>query len=163
MAIDPTTLMFATENDRVNFWKKVDTSGDCWPWTAYKNKQGYGKIGTANKKLRFAHRVSYANTIGVIPVGYDVCHHCDNPSCVNPAHLFAGTRADNVRDMVFKGRGTNMQGSRHGMAKLKDLEVFLIRRLISASIPITLISKMFRVSYQTIWGIRHGLNWTHLV
>lgn len=156
------SLIFRTEYDSKRFWDKVMFTDYCWLWIACKNEQGYGKIGISNKRSRFAHRVAYVNCIGGIPMGFDVCHHCDNTSCINPAHLFVGTRKDNIRDMMDKGRRTNMQGSKHGMSKLKECEVEFIRMLISSSISMTLVSRMFKVSYQTIHRIYHRENWTHI-
>lgn len=75
----------------------------CWIWTRSKNARGYGYF-YANNLAWKAHRFTYACFVGEIPPGLLVCHRCDTPSCVNPAHLFLGTHADNVRDMVQKNR-----------------------------------------------------------
>lgn len=75
----------------------------CWEWIAYKSKGGYGQIGK-NKIIDKAHRASYELYIGDIPIGYDVCHSCDNPNCVSPFHLFSATHKDNMNDARQKGR-----------------------------------------------------------
>jgi len=85
------------------FFRKVDKTGSCWNWLAGKDKDGYGKIKIARKDLR-AHRVSWEIHNGIIPGGLLVLHRCDNPSCVNPSHLFLGTALDNNRDRDAKGR-----------------------------------------------------------
>ncbi len=84
------------------FWSKVDKTDNCWNWTAAKHQFGYGLFNIGGKIL-LAHRVVYALAVG--PLGnFCVCHHCDNPGCVRPVHLFLGTQKDNVRDMMEKGR-----------------------------------------------------------
>lgn len=85
------------------FWSRVDRSGDCWLWTASKTARGYGKLRVDGKQA-YAHRVAYELTNGAIPDGLVICHHCDNPPCCNPAHLFMGTQGDNMRDRDAKGR-----------------------------------------------------------
>jgi hypothetical protein len=93
------------------FWSKVDQSGDCWEWTAARNHAGYGQFRWemlgSKSQMQQAHRVSWYLHFSDIPPELHVCHHCDNPRCVRPAHLFLGTDADNHRDSVRKGRATN--------------------------------------------------------
>lgn len=91
------------------FWAKVDKGSDaeCWEWTASRNSYGYGQLAVvlpSGKRPRLAHRLSWELHVGPIPEGMCILHRCDNPPCVNPSHLFIGTKADNYRDMRAKGR-----------------------------------------------------------
>lgn len=87
------------------FWRKVrrDQPTGCWEWLAATNSDGYGHFFYEGSVIG-AHRVSWMLHHGAIPEGALVCHHCDNPRCVNPAHLFLGTHQDNATDKVVKGR-----------------------------------------------------------
>ena len=105
------------------FWEKVDKSGDCWEWTAYRDRDGYGQF-KINGRDMLAHRAV------MVISGHDVgestvCHTCDNPSCVNPDHLYLGTPASNSADMVSKGR--SLTGESHPRCKLTESDVLKIR------------------------------------
>jgi hypothetical protein len=118
-----------------------------------KDKDGYGKICHKGKHLR-AHRVSYEIHIGEIESGKLVCHSCDNPSCVNPAHLFVGTNSENMIDMVCKERG--------GVQKLSPADVVAIRKMLSEGYGAEDIAVVFNVHAYTIRRIRSGRRWGHL-
>lgn len=93
------------------FWSKVKMGepDECWEWQAYFRGGGYGGFQWLGKPWK-SHRVAWILTNGEVPDGLWVLHTCDNPACCNPAHLWLGTRSDNVRDMCAKGRGGGYQG-----------------------------------------------------
>ena len=142
------------------FWKKVDTSGDCWEWTAAKDPAGYGRFAINGENGR-AHRISWELSVGPIPTKMCICHACDNPGCVNPDHLFLGTYSDNMKDMWGKGRHTVVvqAGRKNNNAKLADEDVRLIRKMRG---PQREIAKQFGISQATVSLIKTGKAWRHL-
>ena len=93
------------------------TESGCWEWGGSRDGRGYGTVSVGSDGHPYAHRFSYETFIGKIPDGHVICHRCDNPPCINPAHLFVGTQADNVQDMVSKGRMYDRRGIKRGKYK----------------------------------------------
>lgn len=135
------------------FWKKVDKSGDCWMWTGYKNTKGYGYIGIGSKTQR-AHRVAWELEKGPIPEGIEVCHRCDNPSCVRVSHLFLGAPVDNTADMWSKGRGA---------ARLTEAQVIEIRqRYAQGNVTYIMLASDYGVHWSTIAYAVTRKTWKHI-
>lgn len=144
------------------FWPKVDKRGpgECWPWKAARDEHGYGMIssGGHSGRLLRAHRISYEIHIGEVPADRRVLHRCDNPPCCNPKHLFLGTQAENMADMVRKGRSAS--GERHSQAKLTAADVEEIRRLLAAGeLSQDEIGARFGIAGTTVSQINTGKRW----
>jgi len=142
-----------------HFWKKVnkDTPNGCWEWTGARLPFGHGQIAV-NRKTQLAHRFSYELHIGPIPAGMEVCHHCDNPCCVNPAHLFLGTHADNMADMHQKKRR-----SRGRTAILTEAKVVEIRQKYTPYVvTFRMLAAEYGVSIEAIANVIWRRNWKHV-
>lgn len=127
----------------------------CWEWIGARHRKGYGKIVGA-QGTQYAHRVAWVLKHGPIPDELMVLHRCDNPRCCNPAHLFLGTHADNMRDMVVKGRGRLIA---KWAARLTESEVLAIR--VDARTQRD-IAAAYGVCQNAVGRIKRGETWKHL-
>ncbi len=130
-------------------------SDGCWEWIGTVSGAGYGQIKD-NYRTRNAHRVSYELHRGQVPAELQVCHTCDNRRCVNPAHLFLGTGADNAQDKIRKGRANLPGGSAHWNSKLSPHAVHDIR---TSSLMGSELAIKHGVARSTVSRIRNGLGW----
>jgi HNH endonuclease len=154
------------------FWAKVNKDGPtplhraelgpCWLWKPAIATCRHGIImkGRHCDGCMGAHVAAWILNIGLVPDGFCVCHHCDNPPCVRPSHLFLGTSAQNSADMAEKGRAA--RGIKHGMSKLSEKEVLEIRNLRRLGVAGTRVASMFNISPQMVCQIWKGHNWTHI-
>ena len=136
------------------FWPKVDRRGpgECWPWLALA-RNGYGKFRYGSRCLG-AHRVAYELTHGPIPPGLDCLHHCDNPLCCNPAHLFLGTDIENQTDCRRKGRMPSRKGIRQPhRVRLSPNDRAAIRWMRRQGIGVTVLCKLYGTSRVNVWKI----------
>lgn len=144
------------------FWAKVDTSAGpegCWPWTAARRREGYGHFA-GGPGLSYAHRFSYWLATGQHPGDLLVRHTCDNPPCVNPAHLELGTIADNMADRHNRGR--DARGERINHAKLTDADVLSIRHRFEQGESHSDLAAAFGVSRSNVCRIVNGRTWSHV-
>jgi hypothetical protein len=133
----------------------VCPASGCWIWNKCIGDRGYGRLMYRGKQTT-AHRLSWVLNVGPIPADLLVCHHCDNPPCVNPAHLFLGTALDNARDMVSKGRQGRMFGSSNPHSKLTESDVSRIRASAETQ---TVTASRFGIARCTVSQIKSGYRW----
>ncbi len=158
-------MIILTSKNIKNFWKHVDkSSGDnaCWIWTGAKYKHGHGCFSLAGKNLT-ASRASYIIHFGPILNGLLVCHNCpngDNPSCVNPTHLFLGTQKENMANAKGKNRLIHVTGEAHGKAKLTLSDVSIIRqRYAKGDISMGKLAKEYNVSAMAVYCVIRYITW----
>ena len=146
-------------HDPARFWSHVDIgeAQACWLWTAYVHPIGYGVYSHATR----AHRLAWYLTHGPIPPGMWVLHRCDNKRCCNPAHLFLGTRQDNIDDAVRKQR--MCWGERRANAKLTEAQAREIQKLYSSGqLKQRQIARRFGIHQCNVSRIINGKRWPHL-
>ena len=135
------------------FSRFVKLENGCWQWRAHTDKDGYGILPGANQNTR-SHRLSYEIHIGEIPKEMIVCHHCDNPGCVNPDHLFVGTPKDNAHDALQKGR--HYIGEKNGRSKLT---VEKAKEILNSDMNGQKLADKFGVNRSTINNVKRGVTW----
>lgn len=145
------------ESPLVRLMSKVRKTDTCWLWTGSVSDFGYGWFYMNGLTLN-AHRAMWILTKGD-PGSLCVLHTCDIPACVNPDHLFLGTKNDNNQDKIRKGRHIAASGSNHGMSKLTKEQVSTIKFLLSIGITHGRIAKQFGVGRTCITEIARGKNW----
>lgn len=155
-----------TPSELQRFEAKVRRDGTtgCWLWTGALSVDGYGRMRVGSSP-RLAHRLSYEHHVAPISDGMFVLHRCDVPGCVNPAHLFLGTNADNMSDMVRKGRSKTprrCRGERVHGAKLTADAVRAIRDLGRAGVPQRGIAARVGVSQRAVLRVLHRKTWRHV-
>lgn len=146
-----------TLTQTLEHYSEMSPSG-CRLWVGGRHWQGYGVLKWGGKMCR-AHRLAWEDANGPIPTGIDVLHKCDVPACINIAHLWLGTDADNRADCVAKGRHRGPRGTRARSARLTEEQVRAIRKSTLGSV---LLAREYGVSLQQIWYIRTRKHWAHL-
>lgn len=157
-----------------HFMSQVKPDGECWRWQGALTNVGYGTItfrigaaGGANRGRMAAHRASYELFVGKLRPGLDVCHTCDNRWCVNPAHLFQGTRAENMADCEEKGRHVHTFTERpeliRGEANVNaKLDAEKVRDIRAAKRGGQALADQFGITYSTLKRIRRRESWKHV-
>lgn len=157
-------------NDLAYIFGRAAVVGECWEWTGAKNDKGYGRFETSNGQLVYVHRFSLAAR-GADLREHQACHHCDNPSCIRPDHLFAGKNIDNVRDCIAKGRAvshgrrdwpTIVQAGEHHWQRLTIEEVKIVKSELAAGRKQADIARAYGISTQHVSQIANGKRWAHL-
>lgn len=145
----------------IRFWSKVNrlSDGDCWPWLASvrRKDEGYGAFWFEGRHHP-SSRIAWLLTNGDIEYGLVVCHHCDNPNCCNPAHLFLGTPKDNNSDRISKGR--QCKGSQQRNAVLND-DLVRNLRILAKSVGVSEAARRLGINRATAWDACNR-RWRHV-
>ncbi len=148
------------------FWSKVQkgAADECWLWAGTKGPRGYGLLWKGpHHCFHRAHRLSLELLGEVIPAGHYVCHRCDVPACVNPAHLFVGTAAENNADCARKGRRREARGERQARAKLTAEAVLHIREAVaSKTARIIDLARHYGVTHASVSEVVRNETWRHV-
>jgi len=140
-------------------WEAVTETG-CWLWNASLNKTGYGQLNSGGRgRPLLAHRVSWELKHGPIPEGMCALHKCDTPACCNPDHLFLGTKAENMADMIAKGRAKHPRGRETHNARLTESDVRAIRAATDSNLA---VATRFGVHPTHVCQIKKRRKWAHV-
>jgi hypothetical protein len=158
------------EANTARFWRYVRKADGCWLWAGRikngRGSAGYGEVYcSVAKKYVSVHRYSYLLAHGHLPEGLHICHHCDVRNCVNPAHLYAGTAADTMRDRSVRGRGftpASRSGAENHKSLLTPERVRLIRRIHAMGVSQVALATLCGVHRTTIRGVITGRVWAHV-
>ena len=156
-----------TAVEKARFWAKVDKNGPtmphmstpCWEWTGTKSltvskdrEWRYGRVHIRNHRC-MAHILSQWMAGAVVPAGAVVCHHCDNPSCVNPDHLYAGSFADNARDRERRNRSNRPSGKNHWNYKISEDQKLEIYKLRKSGKKLAEIANLYGITFQHVSAV----------
>lgn len=172
-----------THEEKDRFWRRVIVAGKCWLWTGCVNNKGYGLMRVCRRAV-LVHRLVFEMATGEAPGEMEVCHQCDTPRCVNPAHLWLGTHADNMADRDAKGRVSHgedhylrrdparhplrarpelaARGEGHGRALLNDDIVRELRRRRADGETLHSLAACFGVDRSTVTRAIDGRSWRHV-
>ena len=150
-------LPVLTSKQVSSFCRNIAKANECWIWMGNVEAEGYGTIEFKDSTYK-AHRIAYYLHHGIDPGKQCVCHKCDNKVCINPNHLFLGSRADNNEDRDKKGRFIVLRGTQQGGSKLTEDDVRNIRRSTARQRDLATI---YGVSQSTIWRARNT-HWKHV-
>lgn len=152
-------------DETANWEDALKALGPCMIWFGFKRKNnGYGVLNTESGPV-YPHRYAYQYAFGSIPDGRRICHHCDNPPCFNPEHLFPGTQSQNLADMRRKGREHKVgsKGEKNPESIYVAEQVCQMRARFSAGEKIAVLQREYGGAYQSIHAIVHGRTWRHLI
>lgn len=152
---------YMSERERFDAQWIGEPNSGCWLWAGAVADTGYGKMIAFGQPKASAHRVSWRLHCGEIPPGAQICHRCDVRLCVNPAHLFVGTAADNSADMLRKGRHRTRpnRGESNGSSKLTEAQA---REIKDGTECAKAVAARFGISRALVYHIRRGIAWRHI-
>lgn len=155
---------YADRDVEASYWSYVDKRGpdECWPWIGGRNFDGYGAFHAEGKRITATHYALQLAGVGRPVAPLCALHKCDNPPCVNPAHLFIGTKLDNKRDQLRKGRHPKIvtrHGEQNHYAKLTEAQVREIRASTESGMK---MGARLGVSASAICSARRGKTWKHV-